>query len=259
MQRAIKDLLAGFAGLLCLLVFLTSPAPARADPLTIYAEPYPGYATMVNGEIRGAGADQVHAIMKAAKIDYKMELVPWARAYSATTWEPSTCAFAANHTEERDKLFKWVEPLGAGKVVLIRRKGADVNPKSIKDARAYSVGVQRGDYGADYLAKQGFTNLDFAADFSLTLRKLEKGRIDLALTSEAAFIAESAKGRPVEVVMTLPAALYALVCNTAVPDDTINALQHALDGLILNGTQDAIYQKYGMPAQKLGDLVKKMD
>lgn len=253
MQRAILCLLAGFSGMLVM------TGPALSDPLTIYAEPYPGYAADLNGEIRGAGADQVHAIMKAAKIDYRMELTPWARAYSATTWDPHTCAFAANHTEERDKLFKWVEPLGAGKVVLIRRKGADVNPKTLEEARAYVVGVQRGDYGADYLTKQGFANLDFAADFSLTLRKLENGRIDLALTSEAAFIAESAKGRPVEPVMTLPAALYALICNTAVPDDTINALQHALNGLILNGTQDAIYQQYGMPAQKLGDLVKKMD
>ena len=84
-------------------------------------------------------------------------------------------------------------------------------------------------------------------------------RIDLALTSEAAFIAEANKGRPVEVVMTLPAALYAMICNTAVPDETISALQHALDGLILNGTQDRIYQHYGMPAQHLSDLVKKMD
>lgn len=253
MQRAILYLLAGLSGSLALL------SAARADPLTVYAEPYPGYAADIKGEIRGAGADQVHAIMKAAKIEYRMELMPWARAYSATTWEPNTCAFAANHTEERDKLFKWVEPLGAGKVVLIRRKGANVNPKTLEEAKAFVVGVQRGDYGADYLTKQGFTNLDLAADFSLTLRKLEKGRIDLALTSEAAFIAESAQGRPVEAVMTLPAALYALVCNTAVPDETINALQHALNGLILDGTQDAIYQQYGMPAQKLGDLVKKMD
>lgn len=225
----------------------------------IYAEPYPGYAADVNGVIRGAGADQVHAIMKAAKVDYKMELMPWARAYSATTWEPNTCAFAANHTEERDKLFKWVEPLGAGKVVLIRRKGAAVAPKTLEEAKAFVIGVQRGDYGADYLTKQGFPSLDFAADFSLTLRKLENGRIDLALTSEAAYIAESGKGRAVEVVMTLPTALYALVCNTAVPDDKINALQNALNALILAGKQDEIYQAYGMPAQKLGDLVKKMD
>ena len=246
--------------LLTMLLAVAAATGARAEPLSVLTEPYPGYSFDDKGEIRGAGADQVHLMFKRAGLPYKMQMLPWARAYQMATRDRNTCIFATNHTEERDKLFKWVEPLGGGSVVLIRRKGdAAVAPKTLEEAKAFTVGVQRGDYAADYLAKKGFPKLDLASDFGLTLKKLLSGRIELAMTSDAAFRAEVKKGQPLEAVMTMPAAIYALACSLDVPDDTVRMLQVELERLVLDGSQDRFYEQYGMPAQNLQGLVKKTD
>lgn len=232
---------------------------AAAEPVRVLTEPYPGYSTVIDGKVVGAGADQVHLLFQRAGIDYRMDIMPWARAYHLATHEPRTCIFATNHTPERHALFKWVEPLGGGRVVLVRRAGSAVAPRTLEEAKAFTVGVQRGDYAADYLLKQGFGKLDYAADFSLTLKKLVSGRIDLAMTSDAAFRAETAKGQPLEEVLSMPAAIYALACSLDVPTATIRLLQGKLDEMILSGEQDRIYLANGMPAQNLQSFVQKTD
>lgn len=237
-------------------LMLATPAAAN-EPLRVLTEPYPGYAMKEGEKIVGAGADQVHAILANARIDYRMQILPWARAYAMATHDRNTCIFATNHTPERDKLFKWVEPLGAGEVVLFKKSGSPANPKTLDEAKAYVVGVQRGDYAADYLARKGFTKLDEASDFTLTMKKLISGRVDLATTSAAAFEAEKAKGQALEVVLSMPAAIYALACSRDVPDRIIASLQMELNKLILDGTQDQMYMRYGMPAQNLQGEIKK--
>lgn len=249
-----KRIMAAVAWLLSLGV-----SGAMADPVQVVTEPYPGYSFLENGKVVGAGADQVHLLFERAKIDYTMDIMPWARAYRLATHEENTCVFAANHTPERDALFKWVEPLGGGRVVLVRRAGSPVAPKTLEEAKAFTVGVQRGDYAADYLQRQGFTKLDYAADFGLTLKKLVSGRIDLAMTSDAAFRAETAKGQPLQEVLSMPAAIYALACSLDVPTASIRALQAELDAMILSGEQDKIYLRHGMPAQNLQSFVQKTD
>lgn len=237
-------------------LFLGTAAGA-AETLRIVTEPYPGYSAEKDGRIVGASADQVHAILTRAHIDYQMEIMPWARAYSLATHEKNICIFSTNHTTERHPLFQWIEPLGAGRVLLVRKAGSKIAPKTVEEAKNFTIGVQRGDYAADYLKKQGFTQLDYASDFGLTLKKLVSGRIDLAMTSEAAFRAEVDKGQPLEEVLAMPAAIYALACSLDVPASTVNALQNELESLITAGEQDAIYEKYGMPAQKLQNVLRK--
>lgn len=243
------------ASVACALFFGT--AGTAAEPLRIVTEPYPGYSLEKDGRIVGAAADQVHAILTRARIEYRMEIMPWARAYSLATHEKNICIFTTNHTPDRHALFQWIEPLGAGRVMLVRKAGSQVAPKTVEEAKAFTVGVQRGDYAADYLQKQGFTQLDYASDFGLTLKKLVSGRIDLAMTSEAAFRAEVDKGQPLEEVLSMPAAIYALACSLDVPTKTVSALQMELETLVTAGEQDAIYEKYGMPAQKLQNFLRK--
>lgn len=238
---------------------LCAAGPVLAEPISVLTEPYPPYNFEKDSEIRGAAADQVHIIFSKAQVDYRMQILPWARAYSMATSEELTCIYSTTHTDERDKLFKWVEPLGGGRVVLIRKAGTPPDPKNLEDAREFTIGVQRGDYAADYLARNGFTKLDLASDFNQTLLKLLSGRIDLAMTSEAAFEAEKAQGQPLEAVLTMPAAIYALACSLDVPDDVVNRLQTELTRLIMDGTQDELYIKYGMPAQHMRDFIEKTD
>lgn len=236
---------------------LMPSASARADPLRVLTEPYPGYSMEEGGRIVGAGADQVHAILTAAKVEYRMQILPWARAYTMALNDRNTCIYSTNHTPERDRLFKWVEPLGAGQVVMIKKAGSPASPKTLEEAASFTVGVQRGDYAVDYLTRKGFRKLDEASDFNLTMKKLMSGRVDLAITASAAFEAEKAKGQGLEVVLSMPAAIYALACSRDVPDRIIASLQMELNKLILDGTQDQIYMRYGMPAQNLQGEIKK--
>lgn len=231
--------------MLLLLALLSFPCLARADPVTFITEDYAPFNYRDGREIKGAMVDQVRRIMDDIGVGYRIELMPWARAYSQARTTPMTCVFATAHNATRDPMFKWVEPLLVDRNILIARKGSGVSARNLEEAKKYTVGTQRKDYTETTLREKGFTKLDVASDFDATLRKLLGGRIDMMPISEVYFDRLKDE-QPLEVVTTLSSQPMGIACEKGFPNDLLARMQAALDRLIASGEQKAIFQKYGL-------------
>lgn len=223
-----------------------SPLSASAETLRLVTESYPPLNYLENGQIRGSSMDQIKLVMKNANISYSVEIMPWARAMALAEMEADFCVFTAVHDAERDQKFKWIEPLLKSRTVLVRKQGANVNATTLDEAKAYIVGTQRGDFTHNVLKRNNFPKIDLATDLELSLKKLMSGRIDLMPVSEKYYDKLKRDGTEIESVLTLAQSTYAIACNRSVPDDTIARMQHELEKLIADGTQQRIYGAYGV-------------
>lgn len=219
---------------------------AHAQTLRLLTEEYPPYNFSRNGVISGAAVEQAELIMKALSTPYSLEILPWARALSLAENQPWTCLFTTGHDNERDKRFKWVEPLLVDRMVMVRKTGSGVNPANIEEAKRFTVGTQRGDFSGTFLQNHAFPKIDLAADMETTVKKLLVGRIDLMVTSEKTFEAMRDEGKPVEPALMLEGKLYGFACNLGLPDTMVEKMQAELEKLIADGRQDRIFVKYGL-------------
>lgn len=231
------------------LVFLLS-GTAQAETLKLLTEEYRPYNFSESGAVKGASVEQAELMMKALDTEYSLEILPWARALSLTENQPWTCLFTTGHDDERDKRFKWVEPLLADHMVMVRKAESGVNPANVEEAKRFTIGTQREDFSANFLKKHNFPKIDLAPDIETTEKKLLSGRIDLMMTSEKTFETMRDQGQPLESVLVLEGKLYGFACNLALPDELIAKMQTQLDALIADGSQDRIYAKYGLRPDK---------
>ncbi len=227
-----------------LVLFLSGTA--HAETLKLLTEEYPPYNFSENGVISGAAVEQAELMMKALDTQYSLEILPWARALSLAENQPWTCLFTTGHDDERDKRFKWVEPLLVDHMVMVRKAGSGVNPANVEEAKRFTVGTQREDFSANFLEKNAFPKIDLAADMEATVKKLLSGRIDLMMTSEKTFETMRNQGKALESALVLEGKLYGFACNLGLPDEIVVKMQAQLDKLIADGTQDRIFAKYGL-------------
>ena len=217
---------------------------AGAEPLTLLTEDYTPFNFRDNGRYVGIGADQVVRMMDRANIPYVMSMVPWARAFGSAGSDPMTCVFTTAHTIDRDKKFKWVEPLILSPTTLMKRTGSSVAPKNLDDAKKLIVGTQRSDFTHELLVKHGFTKIELTSVIDLSVKQLIGGRVDLVMVSSTYYDQLKRAGVSVEAVLQLEPLRYAIACNPSVPDTVIAPMQSALNELIASGEQAKIIDKY---------------
>ncbi len=235
--------------LLLALLSLPPTGPAHAATVKFMTEEYPPFSYHEGDTLKGASVEQVELLMQKAGIDMHIELMPWTRAYAAAQATPMACLFTTAHSPERDKLFKWVEPLLVDDNILVATASSGISEGDLEDARRYVVGTHRGDYTEKLLKEKGFPRVDVASDFPATLRKLLNGRIDLMPISEIYF--EKLKvDQPLVRVATLSSQWLGIACEKSFPEDLRARMQQALDALIADGTQRAIFAKYGLHSRQ---------
>ncbi|MGV1789282.1 substrate-binding periplasmic protein [Rhizobium sp. A37_96] len=229
---------------------LTLFSPARADTVHFTTEEYPPFNYRDGKTVVGATTEQVQKVMADIGVDYTITVMPWARAYNQALADPMTCVFATAHNEERNALFKWVQPLLIDRSILIKHGGSAVTASTIDEARKYLVGTWREDYTETILRRNNFPRIDIGSDFKASLKKLMSDRIDLMPISEFYFDKLKAEGNAVEKVTVLSQQPMGIACQKDFPTDLLNKMQTALNALIANGTQKQIFLKYGL---HLGD------
>lgn len=232
------------------LAFTLMTITAKAAEIRFATEPYPPYSFADDtGTAQGAGVEQVRAIMARldTKIDYTIEVMPWARAIALAETRANHCTFAAARTPEREERFKWVTPLLMDINLLVARNDSDVKVQSLSEATALSVGTQREDYTEQLLRDKGFARIDLSNSFDLTLAKLLRGRIDLMPMSQGVYDTLLANGTPIHVITELSRQALGIACNKRVPDNVIEAMQASLDRLRASGEQNRILTRFGLP------------
>jgi len=231
---------------LILAILLHLSTTAHAETIHFLTEEYRPYNYLGHEGPSGASVDQVTLIMKSVGIPYDIEVLPWARAFALADNEPFHCVFTTGHDAERDSEFRWIEPLLVDQMMMVRRKDAAIAPKTLDEAKQFVIGTQREDVSASYLREHGFERIDYATSLDSTLKKLLAGRIDLMMTSEKTFETMRAGGTPVEPALVLEGKQYGIACHRDMPEEIVTRMQVELNRLIADGTQDRIFERYGL-------------
>lgn len=228
---------------------LLAASSLRAEPITFTTESYPPYSFLTSkGKPAGVGVDLINAIMQisGSKTDYRIEVMPWARALALAETAKDHCVFAAARTKERETHFQWVTPFFSDINLLVALKSSPVDARTIEQARNYTVSTQRDDYTQVLLKDNGFQKIDVSPNFEVSLAKLMAGRIDLIPMSEAVYNKLIKDGAQLRRLMTFSEQKLGIACNNHVAPELIARMQAALDTLRASGEQDRILLNYGL-------------
>ncbi|AKA27171.1 substrate-binding periplasmic protein [Pseudomonas chlororaphis] len=237
-------------------VFLAAGARAAetsGPSLVLLTENFPPYNMARNGKnfaqgenIDGIAVDIVREMFKRAGINYSLTLrFPWERIYKLALEQPGYGVFVMARLQDREKLFKWVGPIGPDDWIMLAREDSKIALQSLEQARKYRVGAYKGDAIAETLAKQGLNPLVVLKDQD-NARKLVEGHIDLWATGDPAgrYLAKQAGVSGLKTVLRFHSTQLYLALNKEVPDETVARLQAALDQLRQEGLVEEIMGRY---------------
>ncbi|MGE7368083.1 substrate-binding periplasmic protein [Neorhizobium sp. NPDC001467] len=217
------------------------------ETLQFTTESYPPFIIQEPKQaLRGISVDQVREILEGSGLDYRIEIMPWARAIALAETQRATCAFSAAQTADRRVRFRWVMPLARSISILVRRRNADIAATTLEEARRFTVGTHRSDYTETVLQKLKFPKIDVSASFDVTLAKLFDNRIDLMPMSQDVYEQLRARGVEIEKVTQLAQHDLGIACNRSVSWQVIQTMQTRLNRLIATGRQAEIYRSYGL-------------
>jgi polar amino acid transport system substrate-binding protein len=231
---------------LLLLLCCTLAAPAQAQDLHLLTEHMPPASMLEDGKVTGRAVEQVRELMRRAGIGYKLDLMPWKRAYTLAQTEGGACVFQATRTPEREALFQWVGPISETDWVLFGRAGRNYKVAALQDAKGLRIGAYAADVRAETLRAQGF-DLDVVVNDELNPQKLLMERIDLWVTSTRSAASLLGRlglaGQVVPVLVFNKVKLY-MACGPGVSAAQVKAMNGALDAMRQDGGAKAIDSKY---------------
>jgi len=209
-----------------------------ASGLRIITEVYPPYNFVdKNNNVTGQSTEIVQAILEKTGTQANIEVMPLSQGLTLAEKGPGVVIYSLNRTPRRENLFKWVGPIGYYEQAFYAKKGSTVVVSQLEDAKKVTkIGVYKGDAGAQFLASQGFTNLDESMTDTEALKKLMDGKVQLWLGNKdgLAITAAQAGVNPDDLVMmptvVIRADLY-IAFSKDIPDTTVKAWQGALDAL----------------------------
>lgn len=204
----------------------------------IITEDYPPFNFIdKNKNVVGQSTEIVQALLKKLGLSAEIEMMPLSKGLEIAQKGPNTAIYSLNRTAERETLFKWVGPIGHYEQAFYTRADSNITFSKLEDAKNVGkIAVYKGDAGAQFLASQGFNNLNESQTDLEALKKLINREVDLWLgnrdgleimAKEAGISPEDLKLIPTVVIR---ADLY-IAFSKDVPDSTVKAWQKALDQL----------------------------
>ena len=224
-----------------------------AQQLTVMAEENPPFNSVVDGQPQGAATDLFLAMAKKAglaTVRTDIKTVPWARGYNSVQTDANTILFPMARTEAREQLFKWIGPMYKVQIGLIAPKAKGLKIPDATTAAKYKIGTVRDGAPEQAIISAGVPVgvLDRGNDLVSNLKKLQAGRIDLlAFNAVAASFNMASVGMDpadYEVVFVLSEPQLYFAVSKTTPDDTVKALQTALDALKADGSYTTIVKKF---------------
>ncbi|MBG7122064.1 ABC transporter substrate-binding protein [Pseudomonas aeruginosa] len=244
--------------LFALLATLLLVGGARAETAPDYSmvlltENFPPYNMAINGKnfaqednIDGIAVDIVREMFKRAGIKYSLTLrFPWDRIYKLALEKPGYGVFVTARLAEREGKFKWVGPIGPDDWVLLAKGDSPITLGSLDEAKKYRIGAYKGDAIAEFLGKNGF-EADLALRDQENAQKLVKGQIDLWASGDPAgrYLAKQEGVTGLKTVLRFNSDQLYLALNRETPDEVVQKLQAALDGMRKEGFVEDILNSY---------------
>ena len=228
-------------------LLLVGGARAETDPdysMVLLTENFPPYNMAINGKnfaqednIDGIAVDIVREMFKRAGIKYSLTLrFPWDRIYKLALEKPGV--FVTARLAER-------EDIGPDDWVLLAKGDSPITLGSLDEAKKYRIGACKGDAIAEFLGKNGF-EADLALRDQENAQKLVKGQIDLWASGDPAgrYLAKQEGVTGLKTVLRFNSDQLYLALNRETPDEVVQKLQAALDGMRKEGFVEDILNSY---------------
>lgn len=230
----------------------TCTGVAAAAPLLITTEHSPPSSMRgADGVVTGRATDKIRELMARTGTDYKIELLPWKRAFLMAQTQAQTCVYSTSRTPDREGMFKWVGPTDEAEWQFWGRADHSFPLNNIDDARKLRIGTYIGDARDEYLRSRGF-NVDAVNNDLVNPQKLLLNRIDLwavGIRNGAAMPSNPEWSDKVVPLMVFNRVKVYLACNHAVPEELIEKLNATLAEMRRDGTFARIDRKYDQPAR----------
>ena len=160
--------------------------------LTVVTEDWPPFIYVDDaGEITGLITKRVKQLFADLGINYKIDLLPWNRAYQKAKNESNVAIYSIYRTEERENDFYWhcplMKPIPVYFFSLSSREELKIT--SLTDLRQYTLGVTRDSFASKELKKQTSAmnlNINSGSDDMINVKTLINGRVDLILDTHEA-------------------------------------------------------------------------
>lgn len=227
-----------------------SDAPTP-ETLTYYAEDHAPANYLQNGQVTGLTVESLRLMWKNMGVaEQPISVVPWARGYRETLRTPGSVLFTMSRTPEREKQFKWVGPVFVAYHVLIAKGEFDKPVTSLIDASQMSIAVVRDDVTYAHLleSKHPQAKTRVVTTSKQLLEMLNRGRVDLIITSLSGFLEEAKKGQythdDFRVVARVSTLGNYIAFHKDTPDALIERFQSALDQT--RDQRQALYKKYNV-------------
>ena len=173
------QILKSLAAALTLLIAVGGPAQARdISMLTVEWAPHYGSALPENGLTTAL----VKAAFRAGGHSSQVDFIPWARALKEVEDGKADVVMGAYFNEERAQKYYYSDRIYSLDLGLIARPGLDVlKYESLRELSAYKIGISRGFSNSEEFDAADYLDKDVATFPNLNIRKLFRGRIDMAV------------------------------------------------------------------------------
>ena len=180
-----------FTALLVTLTVMMSTAQARdISMLTVEWAPHYGAALPENGLTTAI----VKAAFRAAGHSSEVDFVPWARALKEVEEGKADVVMGAYYSSERAEKYYYSDVIYSLDLGLIARPGLGISRyESLRDLTPYSIGISRGFANSDEFDAANYLDKHVATFPNLNIRKLFRGRIDMAVMNFDLFRYEAKK------------------------------------------------------------------
>lgn len=230
--------------------------PALPPRLTVMLEESPPYSFAdAQGRPAGYSVELARELMARAHVEGSFEFSSWSRVLLRGRSEANVLLPAIVRLPEREAHYHWLGQIGTRRGTLYRLKSraAEVQVKSIADARAYRIGVIRDDVSERELAALGLelgTTLDRSADYAALLRRFFAGRDELVALNQAlapAILRQYGYDPAlVEPVLRFSESKPSMALSLQTPDALRQKLRETWEAMRKDGTLAAIAARYPM-------------
>jgi polar amino acid transport system substrate-binding protein len=220
--------------------------PAHACAIEILTEENPPFNFREGRTLRGISTEILQEMGLRAGISLPIRLTSWVRAYQQAMTSPNTCVYSTVRLPEREKLFKWIGPIGSNKWAFFARRDFDKPINTVEDARPYRIGGINQDANITYLQSLGFSHFDLVGDDYLNINKLSAGRIDLWITpyNKGKVLIKRSGKTDVQAILMVREVDYYLACNPNTSDVELQSLSRALQALTAEGFTKTVVSRY---------------
>jgi len=240
--------------LVAVLLGMMAVMAVRAETIEVVTEEYPPFNYSEGSEIKGLSTEVVRAVLREAKLEGKITVVPWARALSYSQENSNVLIYTIGRNAKRESLYKWIGPIAQNSSVLFAlSKRTDIKINSLEDAKQYSIATVNEDVREQYLVQKGFVKgkgIDSSNKYEQGFQKLNAGRVDLWSINELVgyWIANEEKmpKTALRKVFQLSEVSgdYYMAFSQKTSDELVSRLRAALDKVKQSGEYERIQKKY---------------